>query len=108
MEDNSDHLESRDVLLRVYCIGDWGRPCPTLAASMSRFGAIHGNPDCILGLGDNFYPNGVESVEDSQFNTCWKEVYLKHENLCCPWYLILGRVYFYMQSPTLTSNVRKP
>ena len=98
MEDDALPLEDRDVLLRVFCIGDWGHPSHDLAASMSSYGTSHGNPDCILGLGDNFYPNGVESVEDDQFNTCWRDVYLKYENLSCPWHLILGTYFKFTES----------
>ena len=88
-EDAKQH-ELGNVFLRVYCIGDWGRPNPGLASSMNDYATLNGNPDCILALGDNFYPSGVESVEDELFNSCWKDIYLKYSNLCCPWHLILG------------------
>ena len=43
--------------------------------------------DLVLLLGDNFYPNGVNSIEDPQFNTKFEQVY---QNLNMPFYAVLG------------------
>jgi hypothetical protein len=55
--------------LWFFAIGDWGaneRPTRTLAQAMSDFAATH-PPAFILSLGDNFYPQGVHSTKDLQF-----------------------------------------
>ena len=69
---------------------DTDLPGPMLAHAMSTYAAATGKPDFILGLGDNFYPGGVNSVEDSRFNTTWRNVYLPHESLQCTWHMVLG------------------
>lgn len=43
--------------------------------------------DLVLLLGDNFYPDGVNSIEDPQFNTKFEQVY---QNLNMPFYAVLG------------------
>lgn len=46
------------------------------------------NPcDFIIGLGDNIYSNGVDSVKDKQFNTKFETPY---KDLSTPFYLTLG------------------
>lgn len=77
-------------VLRVLVISDFGHPNPQLAAAMHAYATIHGFPDCVLGLGDNFYEAGVSSVDDPQFASSWRDVYLVHESLRCPWHLVLG------------------
>ncbi len=53
--------------------------------------------DFVCGLGDNFYPHGVESVDDALFETNWANVFLhdskgKHDRrgLRVPWHMVLG------------------
>ena len=36
--------------------------------------AAERNPEFILSLGDNFYPDGVASVNDTQWDTKWRQV----------------------------------
>lgn len=84
--------------LRVFCIGDFGHPNPTIASCMAKYAAQNGAPNFILGLGDNFYPNGVSSVDDEKFNTHWRDIYLPHADLRCPWYMVLGN-HDYRQNP---------
>ena len=43
--------------------------------------------DLVLLLGDNFYPDGVNSIEDPQFNTKFEQVY---QNINMPFYAVLG------------------
>lgn len=88
--DGGLRADDKDVVLRLYCVGDFGRPNPDLAAAMNAHAATHGFPDCILGLGDNFYEAGVRSVDDPLFDTVWRDVYLEHASLRCPWHLVLG------------------
>jgi len=48
------------------------------------------SPAFILGLGDNFYPSGVDSVTDRKFKTHWEDVFLIHSSLRVPWHVALG------------------
>lgn len=98
-------------MVRFLAIADFG--CPTdemrqVAKAMSSYALRHQVPtslnlhilqyefiwsmqvDCILGLGDNFYPSGVLSVNDPLFNSCWRNVFLRYPSLQVPWYLTLG------------------
>jgi hypothetical protein len=97
----SEHSVERSEL-RFFAIGDWGAPSDVanevkgardVAAAMARWAREHygGSPDFILGLGDNFYENGAQSVNDSCFDTQWVDVFLRpHVELRVPWWHILG------------------
>jgi len=73
-------------------VGDWGRRGhhdqrrvavqmgKTAAAMDSRF---------TISIGDNFYENGVESVDDPQWQSSFEEVYTA-PSLFTPWKVILG------------------
>lgn len=64
----------------------------TIASTMSTWITKKNiNPQFILSLGDNFYDNGVNSVDDSLWITHWRDVYLKNfTNLRIPWYPVFG------------------
>jgi hypothetical protein len=84
------------LLCRLLAVGDWGSkregPVQELAAAMATFAQQHwrGKPDMILGLGDNFYPDGVRSVDDARFQTTWVQPFLSHPELHVPWHMVLG------------------
>ena len=80
--------------LRFLALGDWGaskaklrRGQRAVAEAMGRkclVGLSHqnltngqekGKCDLIITLGDNFYKNGVKSVDDPRFEKVWKKVY---------------------------------
>ncbi len=72
--------------------GDWGvsgtGPQPAVAAQMDRYaGALKAN-DMIV-TGDNFYPLGVSSVTDPQWQTSFEQVYTG-KNLPASFYVVLG------------------
>lgn len=48
------------------------------------------NVSFVLSLGDNFYPNGVESVDDYRFTSTFTDVYLKNDLKNTPWFIIAG------------------
>ena len=53
--------------------------------------ASSNTPAFVVGLGDNFYVNGVESTTDSMWDTHWKNVYLdNYLTLKVPWYTVFG------------------
>ena len=62
--------------LRFLAIGDWGAGDDgqeRVAMAMGNWSAER-NPEFILSLGDNFYPVGVASVNDTQWDTKWRHV----------------------------------
>lgn len=63
-----------------------------IASSMSRWINNNNlNPQFIIALGDNFYDNGVNSIDDTLWITHWRDVYLKnYTNLRIPWYPVFG------------------
>ena len=81
---------SKDSLL-FFAIGDFGHGCPNIANAMNLYSDnLKRAPDFILGLGDNFYPCGVQSTSDIAFKTTWADVFLIHKNLRVPWKMVLG------------------
>ena len=76
-----------------YTIGDWGKMSNNLlnvAKSMDTMSSIElYRPNFILSLGDNFYPDGVESSEDEKWEKIYRNIFTG-QNLYCPWYSILG------------------
>jgi tartrate-resistant acid phosphatase type 5 len=88
--------------VRFYAISDFGnvnRQILSVAAAMDRYATeCNKPPDFICGLGDNFYPHGVESVMDEQFKTIWRDTFLRYASLRVPWRMVLGN-HDYMWNP---------
>lgn len=60
-----------------------------LAQGMALYADTH-PIDFVLGLGDNFYPEGVRSVNDREFQD-WYAVFIKtHRSLQVPWHMVMG------------------
>lgn len=82
--DSKDYEES----LTFFCIGDFGAPTmevKAVAQAMNHYAETQKKPSFVLGLGDNFYPVGVSSVGDKQFNKSWSDIFLIYESLRVPW-----------------------
>lgn len=72
-------------------LGDWGRDTPEqhhVAAAMGRAAAA-ARSDFVLAIGDNFYSDGVASVDDPLWQSVFEGVYT-HPSLQVPWYALLG------------------
>ncbi len=72
-------------------LGDWGRDTPEqhhVAAAMGR-AAAEVRSDFVLAIGDNFYSDGVTSVDDPLWQSVFEGVYT-HPALQVPWYALLG------------------
>ncbi len=72
-------------------LGDWGRDTPEqhhVAAAMGR-AAAEARSDFVLAIGDNFYSDGVTSVDDPLWQSVFEGVYT-HPALQVPWYALLG------------------
>ena len=80
--------------VNILAIGDFGYACSEtekLADVMNTYVLTNAlNLSCVFGLGDNFYPSGVASVEDKHFQNTWRDIYLKHPSLRVPWFIALG------------------
>jgi acid phosphatase len=78
--------------LNFLVIGDWGRDGSNhqrdVAVQMGRAGAKR-ETHCVLSVGDNFYEDGVRSVDDPQWRTSFEDVY-SAASLQVPWYVALG------------------
>ncbi len=74
-----------------YSIGDWGKVSSGLKATAKSMDLVSKvkPPSFILSLGDNFYPDGVESSTDEQWETTFRQIFTG-KNLYCPWYSVLG------------------
>jgi tartrate-resistant acid phosphatase type 5 len=73
-------------------LGDWGRNGTNhqrdVAVQMGRAGAKR-ETHCVVSVGDNFYENGVQSVDDPQWRSSFEDVY-SAASLQVPWYVALG------------------
>lgn len=78
--------------LRFLAVGDWGRDGQygqrEVGAEMGRVAAAT-RTQFVISLGDNFYPDGVASVESPQWRTSFEDIYTAPA-LGVPWYVVLG------------------
>lgn len=78
-------------VLSIFLIGDAGMDShrrQSVIESMRRL-AVTARPDCVLMAGDNFYGDGVHSVDDPRFQSDFEQVYSREE-FDCPFYVCLG------------------
>ena len=88
---SEEFIEIEDAY-HFYTIGDWGRNGQygqQELADMMDLAASKVEPEIIVSTGDNFYPNGVASINDPYWISSFENVYSGY-NLFCPWYVILG------------------
>jgi hypothetical protein len=95
-------------------IGDWGHDdnthgncytsmCQkTVAQTMHETMAELGDVKFIINVGDSFYPNGVSSKDDWQWDAKWRNVY-SQELRSVPWYSVYGN-HDYHQDPGVCSD----
>lgn len=77
--------------LSFFSIGDWGYRCQKQQALSNTMANIarYIKPSFIVALGDNFYENGVDSVNDPKWKTHYLDIF-SQASLNCRWYAILG------------------
>jgi acid phosphatase len=78
--------------LNFLIFGDWGRngeQDQRDVATQMAIAAQAVNPKFIVSVGDNFYEDGVASVDDPQWQTSFEKVYAAPA-LQVPWQVILG------------------
>ena len=97
------HVMSCHVISHVYkpglkfvAIGDWGDDAGAgverqkeIAQTMDTWCGRNGC-QFIVDTGDNFYPQGVTSVDDVRFDTSWKSVYNLPNIANKQWFISLG------------------
>jgi tartrate-resistant acid phosphatase type 5 len=89
--DRPAHNFSKEAHTEFLVLGDWGsgtRHQMNIAERMNEKAARDG-AKFVLTLGDNFYDFGVSGVDDKQFLTKWKQVYVGSA-LQIPFYVCLG------------------
>lgn len=77
--------------LHFFVIGDWGKGDTNqrnVARAMAVDACLH-PIDFIISVGDNFYPKGVKSVKDSQWEGSFETIYAD-TNLKRDWYTAFG------------------
>ena len=78
--------------LNFVVVGDWGgdgvADLVAVAGQMAK-GAAKIGAKFVISVGDNFYENGVTSVDDPQWKTSFEQVY-GAPSLQVPWQVILG------------------
>jgi len=81
----------------------WSRQCQeTIAAKMAEKQAELGDVKFVVNVGDSFYPFGVQSRDDPQWEAKWRGVY--SESLrSIPWYSVYGN-HDYVQDPCACSD----
>ncbi|KAI3883877.1 hypothetical protein MKX03_017340 [Papaver bracteatum] len=78
--------------LKFLVVGDWGRRGSSnqtlVADQMGKIGEKL-DPDFVISAGDNFYDNGLKSVDDPAFKESFMNIYTA-PSLQNQWYLVLG------------------
>ena len=88
----SEDLKVIDDAIHWFVLGDFGRNGQAgqqETADMMHQVSLIMEPEFIVTTGDNFYPNGVASVNDPYWITSFENVYNGY-NLFVPWYAVLG------------------
>ena len=78
--------------LNFMVVGDWGRKGRDYQRHVAERMGLVAKADSsrfILSTGDNFYENGVESLEDTHWIRSFEDVYVA-DALQVPWYITLG------------------
>ena len=73
-------------------IGDWGRrgrPDQMAVAQEMGLACAQANASFVISVGDNFYEDGVASVQDPHWQQSFDNVYTA-KSLQVPWYAVLG------------------
>jgi tartrate-resistant acid phosphatase type 5 len=85
-------LQSLEKSFNFLVVGDWGRNGQYKQQDVAdRMGEVAEDLDvqCILSTGDNFYWNGIASVEDPAWSSSFENIYTAH-SLMVDWYPVLG------------------
>lgn len=85
---------SKSNRIKFIGLGDWGETTETAGVLAVRDGVVAqaqtGEYSFLLAMGDNFYANGVASINDSQWQTTWYDRWGVGANITLPWIALLG------------------
>jgi 3',5'-cyclic AMP phosphodiesterase CpdA len=85
-------LKLVDNSVNFLVIGDFGRHGDyyqkEVATQMTKAAATL-DSDFVISVGDNFYPNGVQSIHDLQWKASFEDIYASHQ-LHEDWFITLG------------------
>jgi len=84
-------LERCHAELTFITLGDWGitNQHQLYVAKQLSLAAAVIKPAFIISMGDNFYEDGITSLDDPQWKSKFENVY-NAKSLMVPWYIILG------------------
>ena len=88
----TDSLVVLKDALNFLVIGDWGRKGDyhqQFVADRMEEASKTLDAEFVIALGDNFYPNGVASIDDSNWMASFENIY-KGYHLEIPWHVVLG------------------
>lgn len=78
-------LPCNAVAFSVHVLGDWGRRGQF--SQMTIADKMRSIPhDAVISVGDNFYPDGLQTNQDEQIRESWLDIYSPDK----PWYVTLG------------------
>lgn len=85
-------LKLVDESLNFLVMGDFGRNGEyyqkEVASQMAKAAATIGS-EFVITVGDNFYPKGVQSIQDPHWKTSFEDIYFNH-HLQTDWFVTLG------------------
>lgn len=69
--------------LTVFSIGDWGKKTNCLYAITEKMSSLceKMKPRFIVSVGDNFYPNGVNSINDNKWHDIFEKTFYKLKDI---------------------------
>lgn len=78
-------------VLQFLVVGDWGQDSAQQRQIAAAMAGVAGRNETrfVISTGDNFYPHGVGSVTDPQFQMSFEDIY-SAPSLQTPWYAVLG------------------
>lgn len=81
-----------DSSINFLLLGDWGRSgsyYQKAVANQMQTSARKNPIDFVFSMGDNFYPSGVNSIDDAGWRESFENVY-SFKSLNVPWYTVFG------------------
>lgn len=92
LQKTGDKYWKQDNSINFLVVGDWGRNGEfhqkDVANEMGKE-ATKNHINFVLSMGDNFYPDGVISTTDPQWNKSFEDIYTSY-SLNIPWYACFG------------------
>lgn len=89
LDAHASPASSRSLII----VGDWGRDSAPHQRDVARqMDVVAGEMDCasVISVGDNFYEDGVQSVDDVKWRTSFEDIYSGPNLKSLPWYVALG------------------